>query len=185
MGFFFKLFVFFPSCSTVLIAASLPHIFLPVCSSFFYSAIKYQIPTVDFSRCICLWYVMRRHKTSLPLLKLFSSVYSGRSISLIDTNPQQIVLKEISQHSAPLSTFSDNTLTNLDHSFVGCRIQLFPSGQLQRAVVQVEGREGGTDPGWKKEEEKGNRNQTWLYETKWIQPSPGKEDNLFIVKPVV
>lgn len=32
-------------------------------------------------------------------------------------------------------------------AFPGCRIQLFLSGQLQRALVEVKGREGGTNSG--------------------------------------
>lgn len=80
--------------------------------------------------------------------------------------------------SAPLSSFHCDTLTNPEHWFVGCRIQLFPSGQLQK-WPQLKAW-GGRDPSGVRErereagEENVNRNQRWLREAKWTQPSPGK-----------
>lgn len=68
--------------------------------------------------------------------------------------------------SAPLSSFHCDTLTNPEHWFVGCRIQLFPSGQLQK-WPQLKAW-GGRDPSGVRERarERGRQERRTWTETK-------------------
>ena len=80
----------------------------------------------------------------------------GGSITLMDMKQQQNPppQKGSVTVSAPLNTFNCDTFTSPELWFVGCRIQLFESGQLRREGVQVRAAVGGARPGKERERER-------------------------------